>query len=49
VFGQDDDLARESLRRLAQLEPAVAWPAHGPALVGDVRRALERALADATG
>jgi hydroxyacylglutathione hydrolase len=46
LFGQDDDLAAASLRRIAELEPAVAWPGHGPALQGDVRGALERVLAN---
>jgi glyoxylase-like metal-dependent hydrolase (beta-lactamase superfamily II) len=32
--------ASESLGKLAALEPAAAWPAHGPPLRGDVRAAL---------
>ncbi len=47
LYGQDDELAAASLRRIASLEPRVAWPGHGPALVGDVRGALERCMAEA--
>jgi glyoxylase-like metal-dependent hydrolase (beta-lactamase superfamily II) len=47
LYGQDDDLAAATLRRIAALEPRTAWPGHGPALEGDVAGALERALAAA--
>jgi glyoxylase-like metal-dependent hydrolase (beta-lactamase superfamily II) len=47
LYGQDDELADATLRRVAALEPEVAWPGHGPPLVGDVRGALERCLAEA--
>lgn len=43
AFNQDDDVARESMCKLAALAPAVALPAHGRPLRGDVRGALERA------
>jgi glyoxylase-like metal-dependent hydrolase (beta-lactamase superfamily II)/predicted ester cyclase len=43
AFNYDDEQARESMRTLAALEPAAAWPGHGDALTGDVRGALERA------
>jgi glyoxylase-like metal-dependent hydrolase (beta-lactamase superfamily II) len=43
VYTRDDAAARESLRKLAALEPAAAWPAHGPPLRADVRAALEAA------
>jgi glyoxylase-like metal-dependent hydrolase (beta-lactamase superfamily II) len=47
LFGQDDELAAATVRKIAALEPRVAWPGHGPALVGDVRAILERTLAEA--
>lgn len=40
AFNQDGELARESLRKLAALEPAAAWPGHADPVVGDVRAAL---------
>jgi glyoxylase-like metal-dependent hydrolase (beta-lactamase superfamily II)/ketosteroid isomerase-like protein len=43
VLNQDDERARASLRRLAALDLAAAWPGHGQPLRGDVRGALERA------
>jgi glyoxylase-like metal-dependent hydrolase (beta-lactamase superfamily II) len=44
LFGQDEEAAAASLRRIIELQPKVAWPGHGPALRGDVSGALERAL-----
>jgi glyoxylase-like metal-dependent hydrolase (beta-lactamase superfamily II) len=44
AFNHDPDLALASVRRIAALEPSLAWPGHGPALSGDVRGTLERAL-----
>jgi glyoxylase-like metal-dependent hydrolase (beta-lactamase superfamily II)/predicted ester cyclase len=44
-FSQDVPTARESMRKLAALDPAVACPGHGEPLRGDVRAALERAAA----
>ncbi len=41
----DTEEARASMRKLAALEPATAWPAHGDPLAGDVARRLERAAA----
>jgi len=38
---------RASLRKLAAMEPAAAWPGHAKAVTGDVRGQLERA-ADAS-
>lgn len=35
--------ARESLRKLAALEPAAAWSGHGRGVIGEVRRQLENA------
>ena len=43
AFSLDVPLSRESMRKLAALEPATACPGHGPPLRGDVRGALERA------
>ncbi len=47
TYNYDTDQARESLRKLAALEPAAAWPGHANAATGDVRSQLERA-ADAS-
>jgi hydroxyacylglutathione hydrolase len=44
-FNQDTAQARESIRRLAALDPAACWPGHLGPLTGDVRGALERAAA----
>ena len=41
-FSQDVEQARASMRKLAALDPAIAFPGHGEALRGDVRAALER-------
>ena len=41
AYSLDMDQSRESLRKLAALAPAAAWPAHGPPLRGNVRSALE--------
>ncbi len=43
VYNFDTDQARASLRKLAALEPAAAWPGHAKAVTGDVRGQLERA------
>jgi glyoxylase-like metal-dependent hydrolase (beta-lactamase superfamily II)/predicted ester cyclase len=43
VYSYDNDAARESMRKLAALEPAAAWPGHAHPLTGDVRSQLERA------
>jgi glyoxylase-like metal-dependent hydrolase (beta-lactamase superfamily II) len=41
----DDDLARRSVRKLAELDPLLAAPGHAGPLRGDVRARLERAAA----
>ncbi len=46
-FNQDTEQARASMRKLAALEPAAAWPGHAAPLTGDVRGQLEQA-ADTT-
>ena len=43
AFNQDTAQARESIRKLATLDPAVCWPGHLGPLEGDVRAQLERA------
>jgi len=47
AFNFDTQQARASIRRLAALEPAAAWPGHAKPVTGDVRAQLEHA-ADAT-
>jgi glyoxylase-like metal-dependent hydrolase (beta-lactamase superfamily II)/predicted ester cyclase len=43
IYNFDTDAARVSLRKLAALEPAAAWPGHAKPVTGDVRSQLERA------
>jgi hypothetical protein len=43
IYCYDLDGARASIRKLAALEPAAAWPGHGLPVTGDVRAKLERA------
>ena len=43
VYNYDTEQARASMRKLAALEPAAAWPGHAKPLTGDVRGQLERA------
>jgi glyoxylase-like metal-dependent hydrolase (beta-lactamase superfamily II)/ketosteroid isomerase-like protein len=43
LYNYDTEQARASLRKLAALEPAAAWPGHAKAVTGDVRGQLERA------
>jgi glyoxylase-like metal-dependent hydrolase (beta-lactamase superfamily II) len=45
AFNQSTGQARESMRKLAALDPSAAWPGHADALTGDVRAQLERAAA----
>jgi hydroxyacylglutathione hydrolase len=47
TYNYDTEQARASIRKLAALEPAAAWPGHAKAATGDVRSQLERA-ADTT-
>jgi hydroxyacylglutathione hydrolase len=42
-FNLDTEQARASIRKLAALEPAAAWPGHAEPVTGDVRAQLERA------
>ena len=41
----DTEQARASVRKLAALEPSVAWPGHADPVTGDVRGQLEQAAA----
>lgn len=43
AFTAEVEQARASLRKLAALEPAAAWPGHADPVTGDVRASLERA------
>ncbi|MEA2313357.1 MAG: hypothetical protein QOI03_49 [Solirubrobacteraceae bacterium] len=43
LYNYDSARARESILRLAELEPAAAWPGHAKPLTGDVRAQLQRA------
>jgi hydroxyacylglutathione hydrolase len=43
VYNFDTEQARASMRKLAALEPAAAWPGHAKPVTGDVRAQLERA------
>jgi glyoxylase-like metal-dependent hydrolase (beta-lactamase superfamily II)/predicted ester cyclase len=43
VYNFDTEQARASIRKLAALDPAAAWPGHARPATGDVRGQLERA------
>jgi hydroxyacylglutathione hydrolase len=43
IYNFDTEQARASMRKLAALEPAAAWPGHAKPITGDVRSQLERA------
>jgi hydroxyacylglutathione hydrolase len=45
VYNFDTEQARASMRKLAELQPAAAWPGHAKPLTGDVRSQLLRAAA----
>jgi hydroxyacylglutathione hydrolase len=45
AFNQDTEQARESIRKLAGLEPATVWGGHAEPVTGDVHAQLERAVA----
>jgi hydroxyacylglutathione hydrolase len=40
IYNYDTERARESIRKLAEMEPAVAWPGHAKPVSGDVRTQL---------
>ena len=48
AFNFDTERARDSVRKLIELEPAAVWSGHGDPVVGDVRAQLERAASGAT-
>ena len=48
-FNLDTEQARASIRKVAALEPSVAWPGHADAVTGDVRAQLERAASETVG
>jgi glyoxylase-like metal-dependent hydrolase (beta-lactamase superfamily II)/predicted ester cyclase len=43
LYNYDTDQARASMRKLAEMEPAAAWPGHANPVTGDVRGQLLRA------
>jgi glyoxylase-like metal-dependent hydrolase (beta-lactamase superfamily II)/predicted ester cyclase len=43
MFNYDTEQAQASIRKLAELEPAAAWPGHAKPLTGDVRTQLVKA------
>ncbi len=45
AFNADTEQARESISKLAALDPVAAWPGHLGPVTGDVRSQLERAAA----
>jgi glyoxylase-like metal-dependent hydrolase (beta-lactamase superfamily II)/predicted ester cyclase len=45
AFNVDSEQARESIRKLAQLNPSIAWAGHADPVRGDVSAELERAAA----
>jgi glyoxylase-like metal-dependent hydrolase (beta-lactamase superfamily II)/predicted ester cyclase len=47
AFNQNTEQARDSIRKLAALEPSSAWPGHADPVTGDVKSQLEHA-ADTT-
>ncbi|HTR88681.1 MAG TPA: MBL fold metallo-hydrolase, partial [Solirubrobacteraceae bacterium] len=40
TYNYDTQQARASIRKLAEMEPAAAWPGHAKAVTGDVRGQL---------
>jgi hydroxyacylglutathione hydrolase len=46
VYNYDTEQARQSMLKLAALEPAAAWPGHAKPVTGDVRSQLERSAAE---
>jgi glyoxylase-like metal-dependent hydrolase (beta-lactamase superfamily II)/ketosteroid isomerase-like protein len=43
TYNYDTEQAQRSIRKLAELEPAAAWPGHAKPVTGDVRSALLKA------
>lgn len=49
TYNYDTEEARQSMRKLAGLEPAAAWPGHAKPLTGDVRGELLKAAGASEG
>jgi hydroxyacylglutathione hydrolase len=47
TYNYDTGQARQSIRKLAEMEPAAAWPGHAKPLTGDVRGQLLKAAGTA--
>ena len=45
AFNPDPELVRDSVRKLAALDPSSAWPGHGAPIRNDVRARLEKLAA----
>jgi glyoxylase-like metal-dependent hydrolase (beta-lactamase superfamily II)/predicted ester cyclase len=43
AFNQNSELTRSSMRKLADMEPAAAWPGHADPVIGDVAGQLRQA------
>lgn len=43
IYNYDTEQARASIRKLAEMEPAAAWPGHAKPVTGDVRSVLLKA------
>ncbi len=46
TYNYDTEQARASIRKLAALEPAAAWPGHAKPVTGDVRGQLLKAAGE---
>ncbi len=40
TYNYDTEQAQASIRKLAEMEPAAAWPGHAKPITGDVRSQL---------
>ena len=49
TYNYDTEEARRSMRKLAEMEPAAAWPGHAKPLTGDVRGQLLKAAGEPEG
>jgi hypothetical protein len=43
TYNYDTEQAKASIRKLAEMEPAAAWPGHAKPVTGDVRTQLLKA------
>jgi glyoxylase-like metal-dependent hydrolase (beta-lactamase superfamily II) len=46
AFNNDTEQARQSILKLAAMEPAAVWPGHADPVTGNVREQLERVAAE---